>query len=102
YSWDFRLRRGWLTHREGWHMVEGGFIRAIVVGPLHWLGLLDVKEDVNDHTFCLAPGIFQVSAKDPPIVEDVAWGRLIIQPNFELVALAPVSEALLIKLDRFA
>ncbi|HEX3640269.1 MAG TPA: hypothetical protein VHV10_03150, partial [Ktedonobacteraceae bacterium] len=38
YGWDFRLRRGWLTHREGWHVIEGGFIRAVVNGPLHWLG----------------------------------------------------------------
>ncbi|HEY7419491.1 MAG TPA: hypothetical protein VH593_30195 [Ktedonobacteraceae bacterium] len=35
YGWDFRLRRGWLTHREGWHMVEGGLIRAVIGGPLH-------------------------------------------------------------------
>src|SRR5260370_7960642 len=34
--------------------------------------------------------------------EEPPAGRLIVQPNFELVALAPVSEALLISLDRFA
>jgi len=37
-----------------------------------------------------------------PPSEDVVWGRLVVQPNFELVALAPVSEALLVTLDRFA
>src|SRR5581483_1962388 len=38
YGWDFRLRHGWLTHREGWHQVEGGFIRSMLTGPLRWLG----------------------------------------------------------------
>jgi hypothetical protein len=40
---------------------------------------------------------------DEPIEGDkISWGRLIVQPNFELVALAPVSEHLLVQLDRFA
>jgi hypothetical protein len=34
-------------------------------------------------------------------LEDVR-GRLIVQPNFEVMVLAPVSEALLVMLDRFA
>jgi hypothetical protein len=102
YGWDFRLRRGWLTHREGWHLVEGGFIRAVVLGPLRWLGLVDVNSEANATAFRLAAGITLVTSDSPPEVEDVPWGRLIVQPNFEMVALAPVSEALLIKLDRFA
>ncbi|MFL5586899.1 MAG: helicase-associated domain-containing protein [Ktedonobacteraceae bacterium] len=102
YGWDFRLRRGWLTHREGWHLVEGGFIRAVVLGPLRWLGLVDVNGEANATAFRLAAGITLVTSDSPPEVEDVPWGRLIVQPNFEMVALAPVSEALLIKLDRFA
>ena len=102
YGWDFRLRRGWLTHREGWHQVEGGFIRAMVLGPLQWMGLVDVKNEGNTPVFCLAPSAGLVLSDDPPPRENVPWGRLIVQPNFELVALAPVSEALLIKLDRFA
>ena len=102
YGWDFRLRRGWLTHREGWHQVEGGFIRAVILGPLHWLGLIDVKNEGNTPVFCLALGSELVLSDDPPSLETMPWGRLIVQPNFELVALAPVSEALLIKLDRFA
>ena len=102
YGWDFRLKRGWLTHREGWHMVEGGFIRAVISGPLHWLGLVEVKSEGNIPAFCLSPGIALVTSEELPPVERIPWGRLIVQPNFELVALAPVSEALLIQLDRFA
>ncbi|HYL44365.1 MAG TPA: helicase-associated domain-containing protein [Ktedonobacteraceae bacterium] len=102
YGWDFRLRRGWLTHREGWHMVEGGFIRAVVLGPLHWLGLVDVRTEKSGVAFCPVPAMVVVTNKEALPVQDVPWGRLIVQPNFELVALAPVSEALLIKLDSFA
>jgi hypothetical protein len=102
YGWDFRLRRGWLTHREGWHMVEGGFIRAVVGGPLYWLGLVSLDQEQNPTSFNLSPATATIATNAPITEAEIPWGRLIVQPNFELVALAPVSEALLIKLDRFA
>lgn len=102
YGWDFRLRRGWLTHREGWHQVEGGFIRAVVLGPLQWLGLVDIKNEGNTPAFRLAQGVLLVTSDVEHTVKELPWGRLIVQPNFELIALAPVSEALLIRLDCFA
>ncbi len=103
YGWDFRLRRGWLTHREGWHMVEGGFIRAVVLGPLRWLGLVEVNSEDNPIAFRLASGVSVVTSVGVPLAGTLGGGgRLIVQPNFELVALAPVSEALLVSLDRFA
>lgn len=100
YGWDFRLRRGWLTHREGWHIVEGGFIRAALNGPLQWLGLLEV-EPVGS-AFRLLPEASLIMDETPREDMEPAWGRLIIQPNFDLMAMAPVSEALLVQLDRFA
>jgi hypothetical protein len=102
YDWDFRLRRGWLTPREGWHLVEGGFIRALVSGPLNWLGLVNVDGQDHPDAFQLVPDIALVTSKIPPKMQEPVWGRLVVQPNFELVALAPVSEALLVNLDRFA
>lgn len=102
YGWDFRLRRGWLTHREGWHLVEGGFIHAVVLGPLQWMGLVEVKNERSATAFCVNPGTSLVTNEASVLETSVSWGKLIVQPNFELVALAPVSEALLIKLDRFA
>ncbi len=102
YGWDFRLKRGWLTHREGWHMVEGGFVRTLLTGPLHWLGLVETKQDDNENFVRFSPlsGLLMSDGVLP--VETTPPGRLIIQPNFEVVALAPVSEALLVQLDSFA
>lgn len=102
YGWNFRLRRGWLTHREGWHLVEGGFIRSLVSGPLTWLGALDLGGEEQPDSFRLAQGAGLLISESVPEAAEGSWGRLVIQPNFDLVALAPVSEALLVDLDRFA
>ncbi|HVB73961.1 MAG TPA: helicase-associated domain-containing protein [Ktedonobacteraceae bacterium] len=107
YGWDFRLRHGWLTHREGWHLVEGGFIRAMLTGPLLWLGLVELRTEDKTDAFRVVPHISSIanfSEGDAGLtrLEEVAWGKLVVQPNFEMIALAPVSEALLVTLDRFA
>ncbi|GER88404.1 hypothetical protein KDW_25660 [Dictyobacter vulcani] len=100
YGWDFRLRRGWLTHREGWHMVEGGFIRAMLAGPLAWMGLVQERQQEAAFQFSFASGTLMrgQSFQETAVVSN----RLVVQPNFELVVLAPVSEGFLVKLDRFA
>ncbi|HLI05167.1 MAG TPA: helicase-associated domain-containing protein [Ktedonobacteraceae bacterium] len=102
YGWDFRLRRGWLTHREGWHLVEGGFIRTVLNGPLQWLGLVEIKTEGGQSAFRLLPEAPLIMSEIAPEVAEPVWGRLIVQPNFDLMAMAPVSEALLVRLDRFA
>ncbi|HXZ03385.1 MAG TPA: helicase-associated domain-containing protein, partial [Ktedonobacteraceae bacterium] len=101
YNWDFRLRRGWLTPREGWYLVEGGFIRSLISGPLHWLGLVDMDSDHPD-SFRLVPDIAFITSETPVDIPELSWGRVVVQPNFEVIALAPVAEALLLDLDRFA
>jgi hypothetical protein len=102
YGWDFRLRRGWLTHREGWHMVEGGFVRSLLAGPLFWLGAVELEGDGPNSFFRLAQGAAFLASETPPDLADVPGGRLVVQPNFDLVALAPVTEGLLVELDHFA
>ena len=101
YNWDFRLSRGWLTPREGWYTVEGGFIRALISGPLHWLGLVNIDTEHPD-AFRLVPDLALITSETTPDTQEPVWGRLIVQPNFEVIALAPVSEALLLYLDSFA
>lgn len=101
YNWDFRLRRGWLTPREGWYSVEGGFIRALISGPLHWLGLVNLDAEHPD-AFRMVPEFALITGETLSDAREPVWGRLIVQPNFEVIALAPVSEALLLHLDSFA
>lgn len=105
YGWDFRLRQGWLTPREGWYMVEGGFIRAILLGPLHWLGLVETKQEGHINQFRASPHLSLVKVDEAMSGENETpslSGKVIVQPNFDLIVLAPVSEGLLVKLDRFA
>lgn len=105
YGWDFRLRRGWLTHREGWHMVEGGFIRALLTGPLNWMGLIEPLPEKVSSTFQFSPDAWRILRDiplDAPVDVPVQVDRLIVQPNFDIVVLAPVAEGLLVRLDRFA
>lgn len=104
YGLDFRLKHGWLTHREGWYLVEGGFIRAILSGPLCWLGLIELDEGAD--TFMPLASLALITREEEdggaPGIQSEVWGRLVVQPNFELIALAPISELLLLHLDRFA
>ncbi|BCL81504.1 helicase-associated domain-containing protein [Ktedonobacteria bacterium brp13] len=102
YGYDFRLRRGWLTHREGWHIIEGGFIRSMLTEPLQWLGLLHVERQAGRLTFRVAPEMLALLRKQSVNYTHLMEGRLLVQPNFELVALAPVSEGTLCMLDSFA
>ncbi len=83
-------------------MVEGGFVRTVLVGPLHWQGIVDLDREDHPGMFRLLPGAATILSPETPVGEEIPWGRLIVQPNFELIALAPVSEVLLVSLDRFA
>jgi hypothetical protein len=45
-SWYIRNDSGeYLRGVESWHAVDGAAIEFTVIGPLHWLGLLDVAEN---------------------------------------------------------
>jgi Helicase conserved C-terminal domain len=58
----------------------------------------------TDHpeAFRIVSDIAHITSEVLPDIKEPEWGRLIVQPNFEVIAFAPVSEALLIQLDRFA
>jgi len=47
-SWYIRNDAGeFLTGFESWDAVEGSLIEFYLVGPMHWLGLVDIGEDVT-------------------------------------------------------
>jgi hypothetical protein len=88
---------------EGWEVVEAGFISAIVLEPLFWLGLVDIgfTQDRSLAYRLTSAGRWVLNVgreMDIPAGE----GRVVIQPNFELYALDPISDLTLAELDEFA
>jgi hypothetical protein len=106
FGLDFRPRGNWLSPRERWLRVEGGFLRAMIEGPLFWLGAVDMDESSPGEpaAYHLAPvGRALLGKGDwPPAMTDTASGRVVIQPNFEMLALPPLRESLLYFFDQVA
>jgi Helicase conserved C-terminal domain len=89
----------------GWDRVEGAIITHMVTGPLHWLGLTDIGyDDEND-----APRAYRLTAMGAwllgvgaPVAIAEEGGRVVAQPNFQIVAMEPIAENVLMTLDEFA
>lgn len=81
---------------------ETAFVEAALRGPLHWLGLLDVC--INNRkasSFRLTPmtaHLLQGGEEPPP----AGGARLLVQPNFQILAIGPVTDAVLARLELFA
>jgi len=87
----------WLTE------MRATFVGGALSGPLHWLGMLDTVTDegrllafrLND-SGARALGILPIIHGEP--VE----AKIVVQPNFHIFALGPISEGKLAKLEMFA
>jgi XPB/Ssl2-like helicase family protein len=88
---------------EGWEVVEARFIRAMLLEPLHWMGLVDIGY-VGERPFAyrLTPVGEWVLGVGQEVMIPEGEGKVIIQPNFEMFALDPISDLTLSKLDEFA
>jgi hypothetical protein len=116
-----------LNHRGGWYYSYSGasyygstpellteftelerkFVESCVTGFLHLLGAVDLGYERDQwRAFRLTPtgkAIVEAGeAAGPSPLDGQDPGRLIIQPNFELMAIGPVSLAWLARLDLFA
>jgi hypothetical protein len=99
---------------EGWPVVEAGYIRAILLEPLHWMGLVDIgyiaeraadgslDGDATPVAYRLTPVGAWVLGVGPQVDMPEEQGRVVVQPNFELFALDPISDFTLARLDEFA
>jgi len=88
---------------EGWEVVEAGFIRAVLFEPLYWMGLVDIGyTDERPVAYRLTPVGAWVLGVGPAVEIPEGEGRVIVQPNFEIFALDPISDLTLAKLDEFA
>jgi hypothetical protein len=104
FGLDFRPQTGWRSPQETWLRVEGGFLAAVIEGPLFWLGAVDLDETASREIAAYhlsAVGRALLGKGDwPPALTETENGRLVIQPNFEALALPPLREALLSFLDQ--
>jgi Helicase conserved C-terminal domain len=93
------------NEEQGWDKVEGAIINHIVTGPLHWLGLTDLgvaKEGETPVAYRLtALGAWLLGIGAPVAVSEEG-GRVVVQPNFQIVALEPIADGVLMTLDEFA
>jgi hypothetical protein len=90
---------------EGWGHIEGAIITHIIAGPLHWLGLTDLGFDQNND----APRAYRLTAMGAwllgvgsPVTIVEEGGRVVVQPNFQVVAMEPIAENVLTTLDEFS
>lgn len=110
---------GWLFDRiygeeSGWYRIEAEFARSVVREGLYWLGLVDLgyePETLSNDKLGEPPPAFTAyrltdmgrwllgSGPMPQVNTDS--GRVIVQPNFDVFALDPVTDMVLADLDQF-
>lgn len=101
------------SEEAGWNEVEAVFIHAVAAEGLYWLGLADLGY-VQPGAAKGGAGPAQVTAirltemgrwlllneTRPAIPEET--GRVVLQPNFHVVAFDPIADRVLARLDTFA
>lgn len=111
FGWRWNVSNN--EREEGWNRVERRFIEAVLCEGLYWLGLLDLGYDapvtpsggaapnsplavrLTDMGRWLLLGMAQ-----PEIPQEN--GRVVVQPNFHILAFDPVADAVLGRLETFA
>lgn len=101
------------SEKDGWDKVEVDFINHIIAGPLFWMGLVDLgyskepsaqdlKGNIHIDGYRLTEmGLWLLGMGQKPAVTSES-GNLIIQPNFEILMMAPFADEALLTLDQFA
>jgi len=88
---------------EGWEYVEANFIRTIVLEPMHWMGLVDIGYINNEPVAwrLTEMGAWVLGVGNELKIPE-GEGKVIVQPNYEIIALDPISDMALARLDEFA
>ncbi len=110
YDISFDNIRG---ERDGWDKVEVDFINHIIAGPLFWMGLVDLgysnkapTQDLHGNIHIdgyrfTEMGLWLLDMGPKPTTTSES-GNLVIQPNFEILMMAPFADEALLILDQFA
>jgi hypothetical protein len=92
-----------------WKELDLAFVISAVSGPLHWMGLVELGYPRAPVQEGEPPSAFRLTSAGAWLLADGAQpefaesgGRLIVQPNFTLLALEPISDAVLSDIDHFA
>lgn len=92
---------------EVWNLVERKFIAHMLAGPLHWMGLLEfdslpASPDAPPARMRLThTGAWLLNMGEPPVFAQ-GGGRVLVQPNFTVLAMEPVSDTVLADIENFA
>lgn len=107
YGISFSVAR---DEASGWDVVEKAFVIHLLTGPLYWLGLVDIGYSGADQPGeGNPPAAYRLTevgawllglAEQPQFVE--SGGRIVVQPNFNVLAMEPISDVVLVELDHFA
>jgi hypothetical protein len=84
--------------------MEGTFVGGALSGPLHWMGIVDIAADASRLlAFRLnSSGALALGLRGPGSSTTLNEAKLIVQPNFQVFALGPVSEATLAQVELFS
>lgn len=98
-QWYIRNDAGeYLSGFESWDAVEGSLIEFYIVGPMHWLGLVDIGEDVLRLT---AYGRAFLGLSEWPKLQE-ATTRIEVRQDGQLLASRRVNRFERFQLARFA
>jgi hypothetical protein len=98
-SWEFPLG----DKGQSWELVEARFIANVLQEPLHWMGIVSLGwKGRKLEAFQITPLGAQILGIRAPEPEQTPSQRLIVQPNFQIFALDPISDYTLSTLDEFA
>ena len=100
------------SESDGWDKVEADFINHLIAGPLFWMGLVDLGYTTEPKTDLLGNqhidgyrltemGLWLLGIGKKPETTTES-GNLVIQPNFEILMMAPFADEALLTLDQFA
>jgi hypothetical protein len=101
------------SEEAGWEGVERVFIEAVLAEGLYWLGLVNLgyAQPVASKGGAAPKGLLAVRLTDmgrwllldaPPPAIPAESGRVVVQPNFRILAFDPIADSVLARLDGFA
>ncbi len=97
------------SESQGWDVIERSVMALMLSGPLGWMGIVDVTYTAAHPDERAAPTAVKLTpvgswllglTAQPEFPE--TGGRLVVQPNFTVIAIEPIADAILVQLDGFA